>query len=51
MAFDIEMIKAHYESLPAKVEKIKNDAKNNKCTVFHQFCENEFAEKSKKFSN
>jgi tetratricopeptide (TPR) repeat protein len=24
------------------MEKIKNDAKNNKCSVFHQFCENEF---------
>ena len=24
------------------MEKIKNDAKENKCSVFHQFCEDEF---------
>jgi hypothetical protein len=28
------------------MKKIKNDAKHNKCTVFHQFCENEFTELS-----
>ena len=26
------------------MEKIKVDAKENKCTVFHQFCQNEFEE-------
>ena len=29
------------------MDKIKNDAKKNKCSVFHQFCEEEF-EKSNK---
>ena len=24
------------------MEKIKSDAKENKCTVFHQFCNDEF---------
>jgi len=26
------------------MEKIKKDAKENKCSVFHQFCQNEFEE-------
>jgi tetratricopeptide (TPR) repeat protein len=28
------------------MEKIKNDAKENKCSVFHQFCEDEFEKSS-----
>jgi len=30
------------------MEKIKSDAKENKCSVFHQFCQNEFEEKELK---
>ncbi|MEK6865554.1 MAG: hypothetical protein AABX06_03685, partial [Thermoproteota archaeon] len=26
------------------MEKIKTDAKKNKCSVFHQYCQNEFEE-------
>jgi len=29
------------------IEKIKIDAVKNKCSVFHQFCQNEFEEKTK----
>ena len=27
------------------IEKIKSDAKENNCSVFHQFCQTEFEEK------
>jgi hypothetical protein len=30
------------------MEKIKSDAKENKCSVFHQFCHTEFKEKDEK---
>jgi tetratricopeptide (TPR) repeat protein len=30
------------------MEKIKNDAKENKCSVFHQFCEDEFKKSNSK---
>jgi tetratricopeptide (TPR) repeat protein len=32
------------------MEKIKNDAKENRCSIFHQFCDDEF-EKSNKPSD
>jgi hypothetical protein len=30
------------------MEKIKSDAKENKCSVFHQFCNNEFENSNSK---
>ena len=30
------------------MEKIKSDAKDNNCSVFHQFCQSEFEEKELK---
>ena len=30
--------------LNKNMQKIKDDAKENKCSVFHQFCDNEFVE-------
>ena len=34
--------------LNKEMEKIKHDAKENRSTVFHQFCENEFKEYNSK---
>jgi tetratricopeptide (TPR) repeat protein len=34
--------------LSTDMEKIKKNAKENKCSVFHQFCENEFEESNSK---
>ena len=33
------------------MEKIKSDAKENKCSVFHQFCQTEFEKKKHKVTN
>jgi len=39
---DDEAFLAAQGVLNCDMEKIKLDARENKCTVFHQFCDNEF---------
>jgi len=34
--------------LNKNMEKIKTDANKNKCSVFHQFCEDEFEKSNSK---
>jgi tetratricopeptide (TPR) repeat protein len=50
LGLDDEAFLAAQGVLLKDMKKIQEDAKENKCSVFHQFCQNEYEEKNSKIT-